>query len=197
VSWLSAAAGALGMVLLAREAVAQVRWDVGASEGVVGRVLAERPPGQGEARPGMALELVGHAAVYPLLRVGAYGHFDVSAVAAPGAFVARQMAAGGLDLRVLSLWPRGQFRAYLRVALGEACSFLPSHAAGAPATEGYFTEVPVGAGLAYRIHPPLWLTAESGARIGFAFGGAAYGAGVSVGRDVVAGYATIGLAWGR
>jgi len=186
------------VVFGARDAAAQVRWDVGVAGGAAARFLSARPAGEGEASAGPAFEAEGHVVVLPLVRVGGYLHFDESAVAGAGYDVTRDVFAGGLDLRLVSPWPRHDVRVYLRAGIGEAGVRTPAHgsADASSTTAGYFTEVPLALGIAWRPDPPFWLTAEAGARVGFAFGGATYGA-ASVGEDVVAMYGTLGVMWGR
>jgi hypothetical protein len=190
----------LGIAFTSHEAAAQVRWDVGGGVGVAGRFLSSRPAGQGEPSVGPSFEAEGHVVVLPLVRVGAYLHFDESPVAG-SANVTRDVFAGGLDLRLVSPWPRGNARVYLRAGIGEAGVTAPPHLSlttdSISSTSGHFTEVPLAVGLAYRPYAPFWLTAEAGARLGFAFGGTTYGADASLGEDKVAVYGTVGVMWGR
>jgi hypothetical protein len=191
----------VGLLLASPRAQAQVRWDVGVSGGAAARFLSSRPAGEGEASAGPSFEAEGHIVVFPLVRVGAYLHFDESPIAGNGFDVTRDVVAGGLDLRVGSPWPHGNARVYLRAGIGEAGVGVPSRTAfggeRVPGSGGRFTEVPVALGVAYRPYSPFWLTAEAGARVGFAFGGAAYGAGGSVGEDAAAVYGCVGVMWGR
>jgi hypothetical protein len=198
VRWLVAWAIALGLSIVASDAAAQVRWDVGVGTGATERVLSSRPAMASEPSAGPTFEAEGHILVLPLVRVGGYLHFDESAIVSGAFDVTRDVFAGGLDLRLVSPWPRRDVRVYLRAGLGEAGVRLPPH--GAPnafaTTTGYFTEVPIALGIAWRPYSPFWLTAETGVRVGFAFGGAAYGR-ASVGDDVAALYGTVGVMWGR
>jgi hypothetical protein len=191
----------MGLALESHEAAAQVRWDVGGGVGVAGRFLSSSPAGQGGPSAGPAFEAEGHIVVFPLVRVGAYLHFDESPVAGNDANVTRDVFAGGLDVRLVSPWPEGDTRLYLRAGIGEAGIVAPSHlpltADSGSSTSGRFTEVPLAIGVAYRPYPPFWLTAEAGARLGFAFGGTTYAADASLGEDKVAVYGTVGVMWGR
>jgi hypothetical protein len=187
-----------GLAFVGRDAAAQVRWDVGVAGGAAGRFLAARPPGEGEASAGPDFEAEGHVVVLPLVRLGGYLHLDESAVAGAGYDVTRDIFAGGLDLRLVSPWPRRDVRVYLRAGIGEARVWMPARggAEARAAAAGYFTEAPLALGIAWRPYPPIWLTAEVGARVGFAFGGATYGA-ASVGEDLAAVYGAVGVMWGR
>jgi len=191
----------VGFAFAGRDAAAQVRWDVGAGAGVAGRFVSLRPPGEGEPSAGPSFEAVGHVVIFPLVRVGAYVHVDESPLATTDANVTRDVVAGGLDLRLVSPWPQGKTRVYLRAGIGEADVVAPSHLTldrvSIPSASGHFTEVPLALGIAYRPHPPFWLTAEAGARVGFAFGGGSYAAATSLGDDVVAVYLHVGVMWGR
>jgi len=188
------------------EALAQVRWDAEVQAGVERRVLTSRPPGVVDAGPGPLLAASTHVALIPLLRVGLYLAYDASPVAA---LDARELVSGGVDVRLLSPWPRGSRRVYVRVGLGQVGMFSSAHglldgrAAGGsalvPAARGTFTEVPLAVGVLCRVTAPIWITAEAGARVGFGFGGGAYSPGGSVtnGDDSAAMFVDLGVMWGR
>ncbi len=147
-----------------------------------------------------------------LVRVGLYVHYDSSPVSNQNT---RDMFSGGLDLRVLSPWPRGDLRGYARVGIGEVGTYASAHGltgdrafAGfrfVDGAHGSFTEVPIAIGALYRVTPPIRITAEAGARFGFAFTGNAYarppgdqaGAGVTSGSDALAVFVDLGVMWGR
>jgi hypothetical protein len=165
-----------------RNASAQLRWDVEAQGGLQRHALTSKPPGTSDADVGPLVEASGHVALIPLLRVGLYGAYQSGRVPSQAT---TQLFSSGLDLRLLFPWPRGDYRVYARAAIGEGVMYAPAHPPVAAAS-GSFTEVPVALGFAYRVHAPLWLTAETGARFGFASRD-----------DNVAGYLDFGLMWGR
>ena len=192
----------LSVIALAHDARGQVRTDAELLEGAELRVLSHRPLAAGDATASPTMDLEGHVALVPLLRVGAYAHYDVSPLSGEGS---RQLASGGLDLRVTLPWLRGGMRAYARLGLGEVGTAVSAHVLGpnetrgalfVPSSSGSFTEVPLALGFAYRLERSLWLTAEAGARLGFGFGGSAYG-GTGSGNDVAAIFLDAGVSWGR
>jgi hypothetical protein len=200
------AAAVLAAVLVAEglptahEACAQVRWDAEAAAGGAGRVLASRPSGGGAASAGPVFDVAAHLALVPLVRVGLYAHEEASPLSSEGA---RTLRGGGVDARLAIPWLRGAVRGYLRFGLGEiAVSSSPHRVWAVPgvvatSAAGSFTEVPVGIGALYRLDRLLWLSAEVGARVGFAFGGRAYGGTSSNGTDVAALSLELGVMWGR
>jgi hypothetical protein len=192
---------AVALVLGQREAQAQVRWDAELQEGAEKRILTSKPSGGSDSRFSPSLEASGHVALIPLVRVGLYARYEASSIARQDT---RQMLSGGLDVRVLFPWPQGDTRLYARIGLGKMGTYAPSH----PAPDrpdsvmlagawGHFTEVPLAIGLVYRVSSPVWLTAEAGARVGFAFAGNAYGVAGESGDDTVALFLSAGLMWGR
>jgi hypothetical protein len=189
------AALAIGVVIAfsASEARAQARWDVGVEGGVERRVLASKPGGGADAGFGPVVEMAGHVALLPLLRLGAYAQYDTSPVSGDGI---REIVSGGLDARIVLPWVRGTWRNYLRVGIGEAAAFDRPHGGS---QHGHFTEVPVALGVAYRVVPWVWVTSELGARMGFAFGGAEYlpRSDLTAGDDTLAVYLTLGASVGR
>ena len=203
----AAAVGAHGNV-----ATAQVRWDADLAEGAERRVLTSRPAGGADAGFGPAMEASTHLVLVPLVRVGVYVQCDSSPVSAQES---RELFSGGVDLRIVSPWPRGDLRGYARVGVGEVGTFASAHGltdTGASAggrfvagANGRFTEVPIAFGLLSRVATPLWVTAEVGARLGFAFAGPAYlpatghdgGGSVTSGNDTFAVFADVGVMWGR
>lgn len=175
------------LLLAGRDARAQVRWDTGLQGGVSGRFLSSRPAGEAEPSIGPTFAAVAHVALVPLVRLGAYVDLDGSSVGVGATTVVRQIVSGGIDLRLMSPWPTGDWRTYLRTGIGEAG--VIAHPSG-----GHFTEVPLALGVAYRLVAPVWLTAEAGVKLGFGFAGWDYGGG---GDDVLDLYGMLGVAWGR
>jgi hypothetical protein len=203
-------------------ASAQVHWDAGVSVGIAKRFLADKAGG--DAMFGPVLDVQGHVAVIPLLRVGAYVHGELSdteSIAPP-----RNLFAGGLHVRVLSPWPHGAWRAWLGLGFGYAAAYAPSYVqriaplpdpvrppgpydAKVEGSGGGSFDVPLGVGLAWRPRKPWQLFAELGSRFGFAFSGTLYGEGggrpayeptlgplaiAPEGKDVFALFLTIGAA---
>jgi len=169
-----------------------VRWDVDLASGATQRVLTSKVAGAGDPGLGASVDLSGHIALLPLVRLGLYAHHDAYALAGLGV---RDLDAAGLDATLAFPWLRRDVRAYARLGLGEAAVHSPS-GDGPAAGWGSFTEVPVGVGLRFRLGRRLWLTTELTARVGFAFGGGAYGRG-SWGDDALAVGLDVGFVWGR
>ncbi len=197
---LTCVAAALAWLTWGRDARAQVRWDAELEEGIERRALTSRPAGLGDAGFGPTFDLSGHLALVPLVRIGAYAHYDASPVSGQDT---RDLFSGGLDVRLGFPWLRRSVRAYVRAGIGEVGTSAPGHGVASmsgstfvPSAGGNFTEVPLALGLVYRAEPHLWVTTELGARLGFAFGGSAYGA-ASSGDDAVAVALDLGVAWGR
>jgi hypothetical protein len=170
-----------------------VRWDAEIAEGADVRVLTSRPAGEAASGAGPSLDLSAHVALVPLVRIGVYAHHDASTEG-------QSLSSAGLDVRVLFPWLSGGLRGYVHAGVGEALAVAPAHAlvggAFVSAASGSLTEVPFAVGLTYRVDPGLWLSLEAGARLGFAFGGAAYGSG-SAGDDALAVFLDAGVVWGR
>jgi hypothetical protein len=75
---------------LAPPALAQTHWDIGAQAGATERIAAPSAPTRS---PGPSVEIHGHVALYPLVRIGAYGTFELSPTSGlPNRFV---YAGGG------------------------------------------------------------------------------------------------------
>jgi hypothetical protein len=189
--------GAASLLLRPEAARADVRWDLGLEEGAQKRVLVSKPAGGEDAEVGTTLDVVAHVSLVPLVRLGLYGHYDVSPLS-DGA--GRDVFSGGIDARVLSPWPQGPLRLYARLGVGEAGTTVLSHEAPGGsfvgAASGVFTEVPIALGLQYRVDRRLALNAELGTRLGLGFAGTAYGA-PSSGDDIVSVFLAAGVSWGR
>jgi hypothetical protein len=197
VTWKRGAAlVAASLLLPAGAARADVRWDVGLEEGAQRRVLSSKPAGGDDPEVGTTVDVFAHVSLVPLVRLGLYGHADVS----PSRDGGRDVFSGGIDARVLSPWPRGPVRLYARLGVGEAGTTVLSHegpergfVAGA---SGVFTEVPIALGLQYRVDRRLAMSVELGTRLGLGFAGTAYGSSSS-GDDIVAVFLAGGVSWGR
>lgn len=156
-------------------AQAQLHADASAQVGLEKRFLGGRAAGVPDADPGVRAELRGHLALFPFVRVGAYGAFAF----APQGGTGRSLAALGLHARAISPVPRTErFSVWLSVGAGYA------RALSTPAGSGGFLEVPVGIGAGYKLRRPISLFADVQSTFGAAHHGAAYAAGA--GDDTVA-----------
>jgi len=181
------AVGALSLLVCERPAAAQVKWDASAQVGVAKRFIFHRPQGGPDAGFGPALQLDGHVAVLPLLRVGAYLSGDITS-AGPAT---RQMVGGGARVVGIAPWRTANVHAWLFAGFGYSLVFAPSYHTtvslspddSTPPTPtdalvsqagGSFYEVPFGVGVAYALRPPFELVAELGGRVGFGFSGSVY-----------------------
>jgi hypothetical protein len=212
---------AAGLALAPRDAGAQVHWDAALSAGVAKRFLSEKPPGGGDAMFGPVLDLQGHVALLPLVRVGAYAHGEISPTESVAP--ARLLFSGGVHARIHSPWPHGAWRLWLGAGFGYAAAHAPGYTqtvtlppdplrpsgsvtvSVAPSGGGFF-DVPVSIGVAWRPRKPFQLFAELGSRFGFAFSGSLYGENggratndptiviASEGKDVFALFLTLGVA---
>jgi hypothetical protein len=169
-------------------AVAQVHWDVGAEAGVMKRILTRPSTNDPDGGFGPVIEIHGHVAVLPMLRVGLYLGHDIAPVSGEAA---RQITYGGLRVKFTPPLLRDPWRTWVFAGFGYAGVYGPSyhttlqlsHDQSQPtmptdtlvegAGGGYF-EVPLGVGAAYRLRRPWELTAELGARLGFGFTGNLY-----------------------
>lgn len=163
--------------LLSSPARAQLHWDASAQAGVVQRILVDRPSGNSpQARLGPAAQLMGHVALFPLVRVGAYLGQEISPMS--GSTSARDFTWGGVRAKVMSPWPRGSLRAWLFLGFGYSRVYArsTSFADGSlthGAAGGSF-EVPFGVGASYVLRKPFALVAELGMRTNFGNRGSAY-----------------------
>jgi hypothetical protein len=205
-----------------RDANAQIRGDVGVNLGVMDRV---RSGGTGNGEFGPLAEIEAHLAVFPLLRVGIYASHDI----APNSIdkSAWQVTSGGLHVKIIAPWIRGNFRAWFFAGFGYAGVYAPSYnepfdfsdGQGRRNTDvtgagGSFFEVPFGLGGGWKFAKPWELTAQLGARFNFGFSGSLYdyagdnGRAVipdggpvyffkPVGSDNIAPFLTVGIAYDR
>jgi hypothetical protein len=147
-------------------ASAQVHWDAGAQAGVTKRFAAGGDAGAPSPGFGPSLELQGHVALLPMVRLGVYLGTDLSPAAPDGL---RTFWDGGLHLRLtppLAPWP---WRTWLFTGFGYA--FADDLGPGLP---GGMLEVPVGLGLGRKVGSHALFFVELGARIGFGFYGRMY-----------------------
>ena len=150
--WVSGAALAIPAC-----AEAQVHWDVGAQAGATDRIATGAAPSRA---PGPSGEIHAHVAVYPMLRLGPYAAFDLSPISG---LPDRQVYAGGARVKVTPPWLSAPWRAWAFLGFGIAYAHAPS----SPSFRSSSTtmpEMPLGAGIGYRVHGPWELCAELGAR---------------------------------
>ncbi len=174
------------LVGAAGPASAQLRADA-AIEGVArSRFLGARPEGGSNAGPGAGLEVTGHVALVPLVRLGVYAGAEVSP---QGDAAARRIYTYGLSARLASPWPNGDLHAWLFTGLGYASVVAPGYEATqktsaatagsavrvAPAGGG-FLEVPLGIGVGYKLWRPVEILAEVGGSLAFGASGSLYAA---------------------
>ncbi len=210
------------MLVLERDARAQLHGDFGVNVGVMDRV---RSSGTGNGEFGPLAELEAHIALLPLVRVGAYVSHDI----APNSIdhAAWQVTSGGLHIKIIAPWIRDKFRAWFFAGFGYAGVYAPSYNeqfdfddgqgrrnANITGAGGSFFEVPFGIGGAWKFAKPWELTAQLGARFDFLYSGSLYdyaddgGRAVipdggpvyffkPVGNDNIAPFLTVGIAFDR
>lgn len=120
-----------------------------------------------DATIGPAVQLAAHVALLPLVRVGGYLGADLSPGA--GTFSARDFYSGGVRLKLMSPWPRGNVRTWLFFGFGAVGVYAPAREAG-----GHLFELPIGIGASYKFRKPWAFSAELGFRYGFGHGGSVY-----------------------
>ncbi len=177
----------LCVLLSAGTAQAQLHWDASAQAGPVKRWLADKPSGGDDATFGGEARVATHVALLPLVRVGAYGTFDVTG----DGDATRFLAGGGLRAKVFAPLPAGSFRAWLFAGFGLLGAWSPAYTsrftvqrpldvvpstveAEAAKASGRLFEIPVGAGVSWKVWGPYSFTAELGLRVGVAHAGPLY-----------------------
>ncbi|MGO9833491.1 MAG: hypothetical protein ACLP1X_04685 [Polyangiaceae bacterium] len=173
---------ALGMLAVTFPAAAQVRWDVGAEVGAMDRLTTGRDAIAPSPTPGPTGELQAHVALIPMVRIGGYLAFDVSPV--PG-LPAREIAEGGVRVKVSPPLFSGPWRGWAFLGLGYARAYEPGHEVTVPGSVpaarilvggagGGILDLPIGVGIGYRLRRPWEIFAELESRIGLAFSGPLY-----------------------
>ena len=152
---LGAAASAL---LLAPPARAQTHWDVGAQAGVAERIATAQ--GAPARTPGPEVEIHGHVALYPMVRVGAYGIFDLSPASG---LPDRTVYAAGGRVKVSPPWLPADWHLWAFAGVGFADAVIPRYGISTPTVE-----VPAGLGLGRKLSGPWELCAELSARLDIA-----------------------------
>jgi hypothetical protein len=182
---LSALLVALVALLVAPAARAQVHWDVGAQAGVIKRFTTGGANGAPDPGFGPVVQLQGHLALVPMVRIGLYAAADVSPASGVGA---RTFYEGGLHLKVTPPLLSAPWRAWAFAGFGYAYTYAASfHAPVALPTSttnvlfggtyGGMLDVPLGLGLGYkpaRAGVPWLVFAELGGRLGVGFYGPMY-----------------------
>src|SRR5947207_2654049 len=96
---------AAAVVFAPGDARAQLHWDAAVQGGVVKRFLSSKAAGTDDASFGPGLELHGHVALIPLLRVGAYVAHDASPAGSNGT---RQITSFGIRAKGAVPWLRSE-----------------------------------------------------------------------------------------
>jgi len=158
----------LALLLAAGDAKAQVHWDAEAQAGVVKRFTTGG--GSGAPMPGFgpSLELQGHVALVPMVRLGAYLSTDLSPVSTDGEGP-RTFWEGGLHVRFSPPLVGYPWRVWLFAGFGYAYTYDVG-----TRLSGGMLDVPVGLGLGSKLTRHTMLFAELGARFGFGFYGPMY-----------------------
>jgi hypothetical protein len=154
------------LILVSSPARAQVNTDLGLSAGAMKRFTTNVPGGVSEPGFGPVVDLRGHLAVLPMLRVGLYVSYDLSPVADEPS---RSFVAGGLHAKITPPLLPAPWKMYLFTGFGGG------YVASSAATGGLL-EVPLGLGLARKVSPSWELFAELGGRFGVASFGQMYDA---------------------
>ena len=158
------AAGAPGV------AHAQLHSDFSVQAGLEKRFLASRAAAVPDAGPGLRLDLRGHFAFFPFIRLGAYGAYAF----APQAGEGRHTGSAGAHARIVSPIPRTErFSLWLGLGVGYARTFVT----GPSSPAGGYIEVPLSVGAGYKIRKPFTIFGEAQSVFGVGHHGAAYGLG--------------------
>jgi len=153
-----------GATAESRQAVAQVHWDVGAELGAMDRLATGRDATVRAPTPGPAAELHGHVALVPMVRVGAYVSEDISP--RPG-IPARETTEVGLRGKLSPPLLSGPWRSWIFLGIGYARAYVA-------VVEGGVIDLPLGAGIGYRLRRPWQIFAELEGRVGLGFSGPLY-----------------------
>ncbi len=162
--------GTLLWMSVPHEATAQVKGDVEFRLGVNKRFSSGVPAGAAQPSFGPSLDVMGHVALMPMVRVGAYGGYELSPQLP---YPARHLVRFGLQLRVLSPFLSRPWRMWLSVGFGPAFAFGPSDAQTV-SQAGRLFEVPVGVGFAHHLWGRWEVTGEVLARPAFGHGGSLF-----------------------
>jgi len=164
----------LVVVFSAKLASAQLHWDTGLSVGPMRRTLIG---GASDSSLGPTAVLEGHVALFPLLRVGAYGTFDFAKVASEPD--ARFGGSFGLHAKVAVPGMPKSWKGALFLGLGYALLASAAHERlfirtnvreriAVPGATGGMLEIPFGFQAAYKASQRFHLIFQLGVRFGFA-----------------------------
>jgi hypothetical protein len=176
---------ALVALLGASAARAQVHWDVGAEAGIMKRFTTGADVAAPDPGFGPLVQLQGHVALVPMVRIGAYAAADLSPATDIGA---RTFYEGGLHLKVTPPLLSAPWRAWAFAGFGYAYTVAASYHAPVTlptgttnvlfgSTYGGMLDVPVGVGLGTKpagLLSPWLVFAELGGRLGVGFYGPMY-----------------------
>jgi hypothetical protein len=176
------------------QARAQLRWDLGAEAGATDRVAV---PGAPARSPGPSIEVHAHVALYPLVRVGPYGSFELSPT---DGLEARRIVSGGFRAKVTPPIVPVPWRTWGFIGFGVAYAYTPG-SMGLRGDGAAMPELPVGIGVGLKIRSGWEVCAELGARVNVASLGKGSGseappaspAEVFAGDDLLAVSLTVGL----
>lgn len=134
---------------------AQTHWDVGAQAGATERIATAS--GAPARSPGPSVEIHGHVAVYPLVRIGAYGTFELSPTSG---MRDRLIYGGGGRVKLTPPLLPAPWHVWAFLGAGFAYAQLPDSGESTPTAE-----FPVGLGLGRKLSGPWELCAELAARL--------------------------------
>jgi hypothetical protein len=176
---------AIVALLAASAARAQVHWDVGAEAGLIKRFTTGAGDGAPDPGFGPVVQVQGHVALVPMVRIGAYAAADLSPASGIGA---RTFYEGGLHIKVTPPLLSAPWRAWVFAGFGYAYTYEASY--HHPVTIGTTTsdvlfegaaggmlDVPLGVGLGFKpahLASPWLVFAELGGRLGVGFYGRMY-----------------------
>ena len=202
---------AFGLPGPARAQNVGVRWDVGAEVGALQRFRSSAPTGAPRPDLGPSAEIHAHAAIFPMVRVGAYVAYDASPAAGRSV---REFVGAGLRIKVTPPLFRRPWRAWAFAGLGGAWAIEPGFRVATPGAatspeesnaiaggEGGILEVPFGLGLGWMARSPWRVFAELGGRATLVEGGALYEAPFCLCREAFAGKdsfavgLSVGVSW--
>ena len=153
-----------------------MRWDAGASVGVMQHFMTGAAPGAATPLPGPVGEVRAHLALLPMLRLGPYLEHDVAFLSgAP----AREVTEAGLRAKVSPPLLALPWRTWAFLGVGYARAYEPSHSLSGssdfvPGQGGGSLDIRVGLGLGYRVQRTLELFLELGGQFGVFFTGSMY-----------------------
>ncbi len=165
------------------DARAQIHWDAAAQGGIIQRFVTGSDPGTHAPKAGPFVQLTGHLALIPLVRVGLYAATDVEPATG---IAARHFYELGVHGKFAPPLLGGAWRTWLSLGFGYAYTYAPSYTSNEtigndpqPSTvtvdtaTGGMLDLQPGLGLGYRLGS-LMPFVELGGRFGLAFWGTMY-----------------------